>query len=733
MDTAHNDLRRGARATTIALAVLALAAFCAPARASSRFVDPLIGTGGEGNTYPGAKVPFGFVSASPDTTSPSTAGYDPQGQVLGFSQTHVSGTAGESMYGNFRITPLAGALRVTGLGSPFAHERASPGYYSTLLTRDGIRAGMSATRMAALYSFRFAHSADKYVLLDATSVIEVPGGQRPTLSDVEVAEDDRIEGTASFRGGWNKAFYRLHFSLQFDRDALAAGVFRGDEIRSRRKVHGGPSDRTGAWMSFGSVGSREVRAKIGVSFISRAQARRRADDELRGFSLERARSAAERQWAEALGKITVDGGSKTERTTFYTALYHSQLMPHDLRGENVWWRSGVPHYEDYFTLWDTFRTQHPLLTLIQPRREAEMVESLVDTYRNTGWMPDARVAGRNGNTQVGSNGDVLVADALVKGLRGIDYPTAFRALVRNGERTSPKALEYGRELADYKSLGYVSLREGRSASRTLEYSYDDFAIAIVAAGVGRPDVAALFLARSHNWKNLWDPSTRSIRPRHPDGRFLATLEPHQPFGGHEGFAAPFFEGTPRQYSTFVPHEVARLIEKVGGDDAFGTWLDELFTGNRYDPGNEPGMLAPYLYIHAGRPDRTAERVRNVVENAYAPGRGGLPGNDDAGALSSWYVWSALGIFPNAGQPFYYIGSPLFPRAQVDLSRGGRKFVIEAPETSATNRYVQAAALNGGPIDRAWLTHQEVAGGGTLTLKMGPAPTGWGRAERPPSL
>jgi predicted alpha-1,2-mannosidase len=446
------------------------------------------------------------------------------------------------------------------------------------------------------------------------------------------------------------------------------------------------------------------------------------------------RDHAAKQWETALGRVRVDGGTRAQRTAFYTALYHSQLMPHDLTGENRWWHSTAPHYEDYFALWDTFRTLHPLLTLIQPQRQAAMVESLVDTYRHTGWLPDARVAGANGRTQVGSNGDVLVADAMVKALHGIDYRTAYRALIKDGEQNSSKPLQEGRELSDYARLGYLTTRFGRSASRTLEYAFDDFAIAQVAKRLGHGRAVKKYLGRARNWRQLWDQSSLSVRPRERDGSWMTAFDPDQlyPDGAIGNFDSPFYEGSARQWSTSVPHDVRWLIGRFGGDSGFTAWLDQLFDSGQYNAGNEPDLLAPYLYLHAGRPDRTADRVRAVLGTAYGSGRDGLPGNDDAGALSSWYAWSAMGLYPNAGQPFYYIGSPIFRRVRIDQGPG-RTFEIDAPATSARNRYVRSATLGGRRIGRAWLDHREVARGGHLRLEMGPTRSDWATVERPPSL
>jgi predicted alpha-1,2-mannosidase len=471
--------------------------------------------------------------------------------------------------------------------------------------------------------------------------------------------------------------------------------------------------------------------RLGVSFVSVDRARQN----LGAMTFDQALSQARKLWWDALGRIEVEGGTDEQRRIFTSALYRSQLMPHDLGGENVWWHSNEPHFEDFYTIWDTFRTVHPLLTLIQPQRQRDMVRSLLDTYSHDGWLPDARIAGATGPSQGGSNGDVVISDAIVKGLGGFNERLGLEAMLKDGEVQSDDPLNHGRELKDYLSLGYMSLSQKRSASRTLEYAFDDYTIASAAAKLGRADVAQRYAARSVSWRNLWDTKLQCIRPRYADGRWLEKFDcgheypdPTAPWWDH-----PFYEGSSRQYSTFVPHDVGGLIESLGGETRFAAWLDRFFDDGAYNHGNEPDILAPWLYIHAGRPDRTEERVRAIMAKEYRDARNGLPGNDDAGTLSSWYVWSAIGLFPNAGQPFYYIGSPVFSRSVVHLEHG-RSFVIEAQGTSAANLYVQSAELNGKPLDRSWLTHAEVVSGGRLVLDMGPRPGGWAAtAPAPPQL
>jgi predicted alpha-1,2-mannosidase len=706
----------------------------------AQLADPFLGVDGGGNTVPGAAVPFGFVELSPATEYPNTSGYSSRGRILGFAHTHVSGTGGDSKYGNFRVIPTAGALTVGNLAFAKSDERAAPGYYAVRLRQDHgvVLAELTASRLVGVSRFTFPAGAEGNVILDVTAHTLL--AQKATHAEATILDDRHVAGSASFTGGWNPAPYTLYFYAEFDRPALRVGTWTAVagawQLDSARHVEGDQTrdyrSRLGTFATFGGDGGDVVELKLAVSFVGIDKARRNLAEEAPG-DFAATRAAAERAWNDVFSRIRIEGGSETQRRLFYSSLLRAHYMPHDLTGENAWWDSPEPHYEDFYTLWDTFRTLHPLLTVIEPERQRDMVRSLVDTYRHTGWLPDARIAGANGMTQGGSNGDVVVADAIVKGLTGIDYATAYEALKRDADVDSPHPLVAGRELDDYLRLGYMSLSATRSASRTLEYAADDFAVAQVARVLGHADDARRYLARSAAWSKLWDPVLRCIRPRYADGRWLESYDcAHEyPDFTTEWWDAPFYEGSGIQYSTYVPHDVAGLIARLGGDRTFVAWLDDLFQRNLYSATNEPDLLAPWLYIHAGRPDRTAERVRALLASAYHPGRDGLPGNDDAGTMTSWYVWSALGLYPNAGQPFYYAGSPVFPRSTIALG-GGRTFVIEAPGTSDANRYVRSAELNGAPLDRAWITHAELAAGGRLVLHMGATPSSWGARERPPN-
>ncbi|MEU4221106.1 GH92 family glycosyl hydrolase [Actinoplanes sp. NPDC026623] len=720
-------------------------------------VWPFLGVDGGGEQIPGPYLPFGFAKPSPDTVGgDATSGYRSHRRCLGFSQTHVLGTGGGAKYGNFRITPITGSMNsirpTTAIkaGAGLTDESAEPGYYGATLTRggDAVKAALTATRLCAVHRYTFRAGRTANLLVDITSGIDVEWGQHPLSCQASFNDSGALEISGTFEGGWNYGRYKLYAVVVFSRAPDAYGMWDGDTVATgqRARAAGGvrETQRVGAYATFDTDTDQVVEVRVALSFKSIARAWENYAHQVSGKDFSAVLSSAHAAWDDALGRIAVDGGTPDQRSVFYTSLMQSHAMPHDLTGENVWWSSRAAHYEDYYTIWDTFRTVHPLLTLIQPRRQAEMVQSLVETYIHTGWMPDARIAGNNGQQQGGTNGDVLVADAMVKDLSGIDYRKAYEALRKNADEESADPSVAGRRMTDYKSNGgWIPIDQstwapadrqsgwwGRSASRTLEYNYNDFCVATVARGQGDTAGAARYRNRSKGWQNLWDPSTSAIRPRYSNRAWLGDYDKDRHYTGwHE----PFYEGSGRQYSTFVPHDTQKVIDLVGGDDRYVSWLDDLFDGH-YNHDNEPDLLAAWLYIHAGRPARTALRVRDILAGRYVKARDGLPGNNDAGALTAYYCWGAIGLFPNAGQPYYYIGSPIFTETRLKVAGG--TFTIRAAGTSATDKYVQGATLNGRTHNRAWLSHREVAGGGTLVLTMGSSDrSAWGTGvnDRPASL
>jgi predicted alpha-1,2-mannosidase len=734
----------------LVLLCLALAPVTFHAQNRSQLVDPLVGTKNGGNTTPGAQVPFGFISLGPDTAAADhgfTNGYNPDAEIIGFSYTHESGTGGEAKYGNFRVTPTAGELSPRNLLYPWRDEQASPGYYAVTMGEpaQSVRSEHTATRLVGYSRYSFPTGVKANILLDVSSRLRMQGGRSGVPSVPQAVTDAGFtltskrsaEGFVSVTGGWNPAPYTLYFAAEFNHDATETGAWDQDRLYPGKaqasgvdqtpKTMEGYRNQLGAYFSFApSSTPLTVEMRLAVSFISIAQARHTLAAQ-HDVSFETARQQAAQQWSRILAKIDVEGGSEQQRSIFYTALYRAHTMPHDLTGENVWWQSSIPHYEDFYTLWDTFRTLHPLYTLLEPERQTAMVQSLLDTYTHTGWLPDARIAGANGLVQGGTNGDVVLADAMVKHLPGMDWQVAYAALKKDADVSLPAGDEgwyQGRQLKDWKRIGYMSLSYQRSASRTLEYAADDFSVATAAHLLGKDEEASRFLKSSANWQNLWDPKLQCIRPRYSDGTWLEnfTCDHLYPDSLLLWWDVPFYEGSSTQYSTYVPQDFARWIELLGGKEKATRWLDRLFDEKLYTQGNEPDILAPYTYIYTGRQDRTVDRVSHILASEYATGRAGLPGNDDAGTMSSWYLWSSMGIYPVAGQPIYLIGSPLFSRTTIHLSSAS--FVIVTHGKSHTATYIQSASLNGKPLSRAWLTHDEIVFGGKLDLSFGAHPMHW---------
>jgi predicted alpha-1,2-mannosidase len=437
-----------------------------------------------------------------------------------------------------------------------------------------------------------------------------------------------------------------------------------------------------------------------------------------------------------LSKLNLSGETDSQRRQLYTAMYHIMLMPTDRTGENPDWKSSEPYYDDYYAIWDTYRSSSPLLTLISPSRQRDIVRSLIDIYRHTGYMPDARSGNDNGRTQGGSNANVVVTDAYLKGLTGIDYETAFAAMVKDAEVPPSNAQKEGRGgLKDYNERGFVTLADERSGSRTVEYSYDDFAISELACALGKPKQAALYASRTHNFEHLWDKDMKVqgfqgfLRPRKADGTWA------DPYLTVRGTWPDFmYEGDIWTYSLYAPQDMRRLIQLAGGNDLFNRRMDFIFTRGHFDVTNEPGFLMPVLYNYAGRPDKSADVVHLLLEKAFTDSRAGIPGNDDSGAMSSWLIFQTLGIYPVAGQDVYLISTPSIPDASLSL-RNGKKLRIVARnlDHAGLNRYIQSATLNGVDLPNSWFRHAQIKDGATLVFTMGSAPSEWGRATPPPSM
>ena len=565
-------------------------------------------------------------------------------------------------------------------------------------------------------------------------------GQLIKSSSVDVLSSTEVVGWASFTGGWNKQPdpYTVYFYVVTETPTKVAGAWR-DGVLDPISVAEMPikGSKTGVWLTF-PTHTQKVRVKVGISFVSVEQARTNAVTEIPGFDFDRARQNAQKIWDQALEPVSIDGASADERQQFYTALYHTMLMPTDRTGENPRFESQEPSYDDFYAIWDTFRSSTPLLTLIAQTRESQIVRSLVDLYRHEGWLPDARSGNYNGRVQGGSDADMTITDGYLKHLPGVDWETAYKAVVNDAEQSPKDPLKEGRgDLDDWRDRGYLTW-EGtdRPASKHMEYAANDYAVALLAKGLGKDDDYRKYSQRAANWKNLWDTEATDhgfrgfIWPRHRDGTWKINFDPllSGTWGGDN-----FYEGNSWTYSTFVPQDVAGLIDASGGNRRFVERMDAFFSlPGRYDVSNEPGFLAPYLYLWAGRPDRTQKQIRAILARSFHSGEKGLPGNDDSGAMSSWYAFGKMGFYPNAAQDLYLIGSPAFRRVTMQLPNG-RVFIIETDDNQPDKPYIASATWNAQPYAKAWFTHEQLMEGGILRFTMSATPTRWGATDPPPSM
>lgn len=714
------------------------------------YVRPEIGAEGEGNVFPGVCVPFGMVKLGADCGDlGSNQGWNPYGQIMGFSHTHVSGTGGGPKYGNILVQPVVGEVDLADYGSGRSDELFGLNCYKVRLDRYGVDVRLTASAKVGVHEYTFPASTGSKILFDAGSHLRInhQESQRLVASGVRVLSDTEIEGFSTVEGGWNMGTpYTVYFYARTDTPARDIKVWEEDCTAQSGQLCVESTGKTGDILEYATREGQKINIKVGISFLNADQARRNLE-EMAMYGFEEIRLAGIDKWSEILNSIDVDG-SESDKILFYTSLHHACLNPTDRTGENPLWTSSEPYYDDYYAVWDTFRATHPLITLIAPRRQTDMVRSAIDIWAHDGYLPDGRSGNCNGRVQGGSNADVMIADAFVKGLEGIDYEKALWAMIKDAETEPEDARKEGRGgTLLYNLLGYVPYETERSGTRTFENSYCDHAIATVAAGIGYNAIADIYSRRSGNWRNLWNDSIESLGfrgflwPRYAGGSWVDENEYNVMW--RQDWEGICYESMSWEMSFYVPHDVSALVEQCGGAARFVDRLDTYFsydkaTDQRYSIGlfqvsNEPGFLVPILYNYVNRPDRTAEITRKVLATRYSIHRDGLPGNDDSGSMSAWYAFQAMGFYPNAGQDIYLITSPVFSRSAINLDNG-KIFEIIAANVSPENIYVQSVRLNGKPLDRCWLRHSEIASGGILEMDMGPSPSQWAfYGELPPSV
>ncbi|MEZ5106370.1 MAG: GH92 family glycosyl hydrolase [Draconibacterium sp.] len=759
----------------------------------SEYVNPFLGTDFFGHTFPGASLPYAMVHLSPDVDTQGwtyCAGYVySDNSIIGFSHTHWSGV-GMVNGGEVLLMPVVGdKLQIVpgsksnpdeGYRSRFRHEdeTASPGYYSVLLKDYNIKAELTATKRAGFHRYTFPKADNAKIMLDLGH--QIGNMISSENSELKIIDNYRIEGEKA--AGLGKTYFVAEFSKPFHYygtfDASYVTPESGGSIFPYKNAEVG--DKIGAFVTFKTEENEQILVKVGISYTSVEGARKNLEAEIPDWNFDKIRNDANNIWNKELSKIEIDGATDDQKEIFYSGLYHSflsQYISQDVDGKYLGSDGKIHVAKDFdfygsFSCWDTYRSQHPLLTLTAPEHVDDFIKSIVAKVDNYQWLPAQHFLNVFGESMVGDHLIPVIVDAYMKGYRNYDVKKLYAAMRKKAlEHPAPPVPSYaGRSGLDYyKELGYTPVdKVTESVPNTLELAYDDWCIAQLAKELGKKDDYELFMQRAHNYTNLWDSETQFMRPKKADGSWLEALGNNEQEIVTEGehsyykYFDPllvgrrpnrhYTESNAWQYIWSVQHDVQGLINLFGNDKAFTQKLDAFFemspvitlpkyvgvvgTIGQYVQGNQPSHHVAYLYNYAGQPWKTQERARQVCEQLYRSGPGGLCGNDDMGSLSSWYVLSSMGIYAvTPGIPEYAIGSPMFGEAKIQLA-GNKTFTIKANNNSKTNKYIQSATLNGKPFNRTWITQDEITNGGELVFQMGAEPNkkwGTGKDVKPFSM
>ncbi len=718
--------------------MLLSAALSAQSHSPSDDVNPLVGTAMEGQTFPSVGVPFAMTSWTPATSDTEkkavTAYYYKDTRITGFRGTHFMSGSAALEYGAFQVMAGTGERTSAAVSSSFSHtaEQSHPYRYDVDLPDLHTHAAITGTARCGIMAFRFAQSGPAWISLEN---LASPGDGELSIDAVHGDISGRNAVRRFYQGSGRLAGFSGYAVMQLDHPFGIGGTWSGTTLHAGATQQNADALPSGAFVTLNVKAGETVLVRVGTSFVSIDEARRNLQAEIPSWNFAAVENASHQAWDHELGRIEVTA-PETDRRVFYTALYHAFQVPRvmtDVSGMRPRFASGDPvrsvghQYYDDFSMWDIFRAQLPLLSILDPKLEGEMIESLVEKGNEGGWLPIFPMWNSYTSEMVGDHADAVIADAYMKGIRNFDVPAAYRLMRHNAFDQPATFAEYQeghgrRALDDYMKLGYIPLEnpvaeafhKQEQVSRTLEYAYDDFALARVAKALGHDDDAAVLMKRAQNYRNVIDPQTGFARGRHADGTWITPFDPGKP-------AKYITEGLPFQYTFFVPQDMAGLIQLEGGNAPFAAKLDELFAKNYYDHGNEPSHAITYLYDYAGQAWKTQEHVADISGKWYQDRPDGLAGNDDAGQMSAWYVLSALGFYPvTPGIPAYEIGTPLVPSATLHLA-GGKTFRMRADGVSSTNKYIQSATLNGKPLERFWLRHSEIVSGGELVFRMGPLP------------
>jgi predicted alpha-1,2-mannosidase len=722
-------------------------------------VNPFIGTGGVpwlcAYDSPAATTPFGMVRLGPDTASilintvalNASGYYYGDNKIIGFSHTRLLG-ADALEGGHFRFFPTTGArvekMRGRERFARFSHqdETAFPGYYAVRLPKEQILAELTATPRVGVHRYTFPKNETPHILVDVSSMLGNRKGEigmaRILPASQEIEGSVRTFGSFASRYGGLDVFFVARFSQPFN----SYGTWTGKVFFPG--AHKAQGNDIGVDVAFAAQGrEQEVEARVALSYVSIDNARLNLEAEAAGKSFTEVANSARDAWEQRFSLIRIEGGSAQEKRIFYTALYHAFQMPtlfNDVNGEYrgfdraVHKAEGFQYFTD-FSLWDTFRTVHPLYNLIAREDQRDMLRSLVEMAKAGGSLPRWPAGCGYTNCMMGTPADAMVAEAYLKGVRDFDIQTAYAAMRQTALEGPPKGSKFaGRACLDlYLKHGYCpSEKMSKAVSETLEFAYEDHALSLLARELGHKEDAETFAAHGQFYRNLWNPKTQYFQPKDTAGNFSTEFRPllltYMDSGGK--YTDDYCEGSALQWRWDVPFDGDGLVSLFKSKEYFASELDEFFAksnktvgewnpGPYYWQGNEPDIHAVYLFNHAGRPDLTQKWVRSILDTKYSDDYVGLDGNDDGGTLSAWYVFSALGFYPVAGTTRYELGAPLFAKAEVRI--GEASLEIVAANHSAKNLYVQKVSLNGARLERTWFDHSEIVHGGTLKFEMGETP------------
>ena len=701
----------------------------------SQFVNPFVGTGGHGHTYPGATVPFGMVQLSPDTRLTGwdgCSGYHyTDHYIYGFSHTHLSGT-GIPDYGDVLLMPCTGPVLFNngaddepGYRSAFSKssETAFPGYYGVELDKNGTKVDLTTTARAGFHRYTFQETENAHVLLDLAHRDRVINAAIRQISPTE------IEGLRISKD-WAEEQH-VYFTLQFSEPIKLLQLWDSTEVAGPTKNYFSGTAVKAA-IFFDLPETKELKVKVGLSAVDPAGAGRNLNAEIPHWDFEQTLQEATQLWEKQLGKIDAEGLDETVTRNFYTALYHTSVVPNLYSDVDGRYRGmdkkiytlpeGESHYT-VFSLWDTYRATHPLYTLIEQERTNAFVRTFLRQYDQGGKLPMWELAANYTGCMIGYHAVPVIADAYVKGMRDYEVEKAFEAMQQTAMTD-----ELGK--IPYQNYGYIpSNMEPESVSKTLEYAYNDWCIATMAEQLGEDSIAAQFYQRAQYYKNVFYPDAGLMAAKRNSSWIL-------PFDPTE-VNFHFTEANSWQYSFYVPQDVSGFIQLHGGPEKLEAKLDELFNASsetsgrdqaditgligQYAHGNEPSHHMAYLYNYVGKPWKTQQRARQIMDELYADAPDGLSGNEDCGQMSAWYVFSAMGIYPvTPGSLDYIIGTPMLKRATINLENG-KTFAFTAENLSKQNMYIQEVRLNGQPYPKSFIKHNQIMEGGTLEFIMGENP------------